>query len=87
MTKSSGTTRPDLRNNVAFQLAVDIRQLGLRMVRLDEWTREAQELEQWQRVGELEAQRFDVQERRSNLMVEQWLAERRQNRRTRARDD
>jgi hypothetical protein len=58
----------------------EIRELGLDMVRLEAWACEAAEHGEWIRVGELNAERDEVRERRSQLIREVWSPRRRAGR-------
>jgi hypothetical protein len=55
----------------------EIRQLGLDMVRLEAWAAEAAERRMWMRVGEINEERDEARERRSQLIREVWEPRRR----------
>ncbi|HXJ29481.1 MAG TPA: hypothetical protein VNG35_02520 [Gemmatimonadales bacterium] len=58
------------RQDVEFQFALEIRELGLMMVRFDTWMQQAHKRQEWDSFGELERRRLSIQYRRSNLMAE-----------------
>ena len=58
----------------------EIRELGHDLVRLEFWAAEAARKQQWIRVGEINSEREDVRERRSQLMREVWEPRRRPTR-------
>lgn len=63
----------DLRNNVVYQTAADIRELAREMVDLDWQMSRTYEREEWFTYGEYLRRREAVQQRRSQLLREQWL--------------
>lgn len=62
---------------VASDIRQQIRELGLSMVRLEEWAHVAHAHENFEREGDLLAQREDVQLQRSQLLREYWRPRRR----------
>src|SRR5262245_49755763 len=69
--------RPDLRNEIEFQLGRDIRALGRRMVDLDRDVRHALEACSYDTAAELSIQRLEAQAHRSSLMQEAFAWRRR----------
>lgn len=69
--------RPDLRNEIEFQLGRDIRALGRRMVDLDRDIRHALEACSYDTAAELSIQRLEAQAHRSSLMQEAFAWRRR----------
>ena len=67
----------DLRNNLTYQLEMEINELGRIMVTFDGWIEQAQHAHRWATMGELATQRLEVQQRRSALMAERFGLRRR----------
>jgi hypothetical protein len=57
----------------------EIHQLGRDMVRLEAWAAEAAARRRWMRVGEINEERDQARERRSQLMREVWEPRRRRS--------
>lgn len=60
-------------DEVEVELAREVRQLALDMVRLEAWAREAAQRHRWIRVGELHAEREEVRACRSAKLRELWM--------------
>jgi len=58
----------------------EIRELAYDLVRLEAWAAEAARRQQWIRVGEINSERDEVRERRSQLIREVWTPLRRAGR-------
>jgi hypothetical protein len=65
---------------VEYQVAYEVRELALQMVRLDDAAWDAGLRGEWEEVGTLQQQRWGVQMQRSDLLRELWKWRRRAQR-------
>ncbi len=79
MTTTTTERKPDLRNEIEFQLGRDIKALGRRMVDLDRDINQALEGCRYDTAAELSMQRLEAQAHRSSLMVEAFAWRRRRH--------